>query len=130
MKSQFKRALTIFLAVCLVAGLAACKKESKKKKSKFLGTWDLEYANMGDTVVTPSELNMSMTIVIDESGSTTITLVQNDTTDSSIGKWEDIENGVRILEANGEVEVFRMTEIEGRLQTQQDSIILIFAKQE
>ena len=96
MKKNVAKLLVVCMIMTLVMALASCG--GSKEASPYVGTWNAVNISYSGIEMTPDEVGLEFTLVVNEDG--TLAATTNGEDDGE-GKWEETEDGISITDGTG-----------------------------
>ena len=96
MKKNVAKLLVVCMIMTLVMALASCG--GSKEASPYVGTWKAVNISYSGIEMTPDEVGLEFTLVVNEDG--TLAATTNGEDDGE-GEWEETEDGISITDGTG-----------------------------
>ena len=121
-----KKLISLFLVLCM-----ACMLIPAMADESVVGTWYLKDITMGDQVISPSLLGMSMSFEFKEDGTLTILTSYGDEPETDTGAWTQDGAAVTITgEGEDGSQSFTLQLADGVLSMEQDGSLMNFTQEE
>lgn len=96
MKKNVAKLLVVCMLMTLVMALASCG--GSKEASPYVGTWNAVNISYSGIEMSPEEVGLEFTLVINEDG--TLAATTNGEDDGN-GNWEETDDGISITDGTG-----------------------------